>query len=41
MDKTIEYIRNNKEFELINFTKTDKLDIGMGFAIVKRNLQNN
>uniref|UniRef100_A0A6C0DB61 Methyltransferase n=1 Tax=viral metagenome TaxID=1070528 RepID=A0A6C0DB61_9ZZZZ len=41
VDKTIEYIRNNKEFELINFTKTDKLDIGMGFAIVKRNLQNN
>ena len=38
VDKTIEHIRNNREFEIINFTKTKKLDVGTGFAIVKRNL---
>lgn len=37
VDKTIEYIKENyKNFECINFTKTNWLDLGAGFAIVKK-----
>lgn len=37
VDKTVEFIKENyKNFECINFTKTNKLNVGSGFAIFKR-----
>jgi hypothetical protein len=37
VDKTIEYIKENyKNFECINFTKTNWLNLGAGFAIFKK-----
>lgn len=37
VDKTIEFIKENyKNFECINFTKTNWLNLGAGFAICKR-----
>jgi hypothetical protein len=37
VDKTIEFIKKNyKNFECINFTKTNILNIGAGFAIFKK-----
>jgi hypothetical protein len=39
VDKTIKYINKNyKNFECVNFTKTEWLNLGAGFAIVKKNL---
>jgi len=38
VDKTIENIRKyKKEFEIINFTPTNKIKLGTGLAIIKRN----
>ena len=37
VDKTIEFIKKNyKNFDCINFTKTNWLNLGSGFAIVKK-----
>lgn len=37
VDKTIKFIKENyKNFECINFTKTNWLNLGSGFAIVKK-----
>jgi hypothetical protein len=36
VNKTIECIRNNKDFEIINFVKIGALDPGAGVAIIKK-----
>jgi cephalosporin hydroxylase len=40
VNKTIDYIKEHRrDFELINFTPTNHLQLGAGFAILKRNLK--
>jgi predicted O-methyltransferase YrrM len=36
VDKTVHYIRTLRDFEVLNFTPTNHLKLGTGFAIVKR-----
>ncbi len=39
VDKTVEYINQHDHFEIINFIKTQHLQLGCGFAIAKKNLK--
>ena len=41
INKTIEYIKEayNTKYEVLNFTKSNTFDPGMGFAIIKKNLK--
>lgn len=41
VNKTIEYIKEayNTKYEVLNFTKSNTFDPGMGFAIIKKNLK--
>lgn len=41
VNKTIEYIKEtyNKNYEVLNFTKSNTFDPGAGFAIIKKNLK--
>ena len=41
INKTIEYIKEayNTKHEVLNFTKSNTYDPGMGFAIIKKNLK--